>query len=145
MGNGIKASHLFKIFNKHFILVSCDVTQLRERYKTLSRMIQDAQRSVISFYSYFEVQGFQYFSDDGSSQDTSFMSGPHSDSDFIDLTQKFWAHFIRLVPRNKIWNPIIDSRLCVSIFSAWQREQSPCIDSGVPASALTGSRGCCFC
>jgi len=51
--------------------VSCDVTQLRERYKTLSRMIQDAQ------------------SEDGISQDTSFMSGPHSDSDFIDLTQKF--------------------------------------------------------
>lgn len=51
-------------------------------------MIQDAQRSVFSIFK-IKVQGFQYFSDDGSSQDTSFMSGPHSDSDFIDLTQKF--------------------------------------------------------
>ena len=52
-------------------------------------MIQDAQRSVFSIVKFKAQQGFHNFSDDGSSQDTSFMSGPHSDSDFIDLTQKF--------------------------------------------------------
>ena len=32
-------------------LVSCDVNQLRERYKTLSRMIQDAQKYKFSLAS----------------------------------------------------------------------------------------------
>ena len=115
-------------------------------------MIQDAQRSVILIWKkLMKIESSWVFRDDGS-EDTSFMSGPPCDSasDFIDLTQKFWANFIRFIPRNKIKIQLIQwfprdhsSDSDILNIQVWQSEQSPSIDRGAQPE-LTGSTAAVF-
>ena len=90
--HNIGAKVLDPIHVDYIFLVSCDVNQLRERYKTLSRMIQDAQKYKFpSPNRYYEIEILLNFSCETSSNTpapTSFLSGS-GETDFIDLTLKY--------------------------------------------------------